>query len=698
MSSAFDEFFLAATGRVPPSYQRQLATGGLPASVTVPGSGRTGVMLAWLWRRLHGTDQVLVSTPRRLFYVLPQSSLVEPVAAEVAGWLTRLGLDEQVALQPSGSNLRQWRRDMHCPAIVIGTADALVSKALNRGYGIGRVIYPIDFALVTNGAQWVFDEISLCPRSAATMGRIASLAAAAGTAEPFAVAGLASAGVLGAGGPVTARLGAEPGDNPAIAAAAAELHQPGRRTLIVLNSVATAQRVYAALVGGPVECVLVHAEFRGRERRALAEALAGPAGDDGQIVVATAVVDAGLPITAELVVTELAPGASLELRAGRCERGGRLFWVPGAGTGLREPGFNRQEAFKPEEIFNTSTDGLTGGDLDVAGLVGDGGDLEAQLIWASWTGGEDGRPPAEFRLPGDEWRCRAPLARVAELAGRVPVWRLGTGGWVAATPEEPAGPGEILVVAADDGGYDRVLGFDPVLPGPVADCPSLDLVIEGEAEPGEWVSLARHSEETRDQAAALLSVIRPSVGDVEWRSVVCAAYLHDLGKAHPTWQDALCAVAADGDRERVQAGRPWAKSGTEAPLVFAGDVRFRHELASLLLVDGPLRELVDGDADRDLVRYLVLAHHGRLRVRVADPDADGPVLFGLVDGGSWPIPPVLGRGAVELTVDLAQFSGAWTTTVLALLERYGPFALAYMETLVRIADWRSSGRNELAAP
>jgi CRISPR-associated endonuclease/helicase Cas3 len=229
----------------------------------------------------------------------------------------------------------------------------------------------------------------------------------------------------------------------------------------------------------------------------------------------------------------------------------------------------------------------------------------------------------------------------------------------------------------------------------VADCPPLEPVIEAEAEPGEWLSLTQHSEETRDQAAALLSAIRPSLNQVEWRSVVCAAYLHDVGKAHPTWQDALCAIAAEADRERVQAGRPWAKSGTEGRLVFAGDVTFRHELASLLLVDGPLRALVDAGADLNLVRYLVLAHHGRLRLRVEEPDA--PALFGLTDGEAWPIPRVLGVAEGELTVDLAPFSGPWTTTVLSLLERYGPFVLAYMETLVRIADWRSSGRNELAS-
>ena len=44
-------------------------------------------------------------------------------------------------------------------------------------------------------------------------------------------------------------------------------------------------------------------------------------------------------------------------------------------------------------------------------------------------------------------------------------------------------------------------------------------------------------------------------------------------------------------------------------------------------------------------------------------------------------------------------SGAdsWTANALALLERLGPFRLAYLETLVRMADWRASATLELPA-
>jgi CRISPR-associated endonuclease/helicase Cas3 len=45
-------------------------------------------------------------------------------------------------------------------------------------------------------------------------------------------------------------------------------------------------------------------------------------------------------------------------------------------------------------------------------------------------------------------------------------------------------------------------------------------------------------------------------------------------------------------------------------------------------------------------------------------------------------------------VDIDQFAlggeRSWTRTALGLRDRYGPFLLAYLETLVRIADWRAS--------
>ncbi len=79
----------------------------------------------------------------------------------------------------------EWRDDLHKPAIVIGTADVLVSAALVRAVDVSRAIAPIDFALVTNGAHWLIDEPQLSPQATTTMRQLAGFAARIGTAEPF---------------------------------------------------------------------------------------------------------------------------------------------------------------------------------------------------------------------------------------------------------------------------------------------------------------------------------------------------------------------------------------------------------------------------------------------------------------------------------------------------------------------------------
>jgi CRISPR-associated endonuclease/helicase Cas3 len=71
-----------------------------------------------------------------------------------------------------------------------------------------------------------------------------------------------------------------------------------------------------------------------------------------------------------------------------------------------------------------------------------------------------------------------------------------------------------------------------------------------------------------------------------------------------------------------------------------------------------------------------------------------PRILGLAQGATSDIPPLLGQQATTLTVDLGQFR-SWTGTVAGLLDRYGPFTLAYLETVVRVADWRASGGREL---
>lgn len=777
----FGSFFTQATGFRAYGYQERLARDGLPDDFWAPtGTGKTGMILVWLWRRLHGPDRA--GTPRRLLYVLPQRAVLDEVSGQVQTWLDSLGLTDEVALHvvlgDRGGGTGDWREDMHRPAIVVGTAETLVSKALLRGYGVGATMHPIDFGLVTNGAQWILDESRLCPAATETLRQLAGWAGEWGTAEPFGLTCMSS--LPGAAGRTIApperagelavrldavrtirRAAVMPGDYEALAETARGLHRAGTSTLVVLGTVAAAQAVYRRLRDGAVACTLLHPRLRGVERVArLAEIAASPA---DRIVVSTGEVASGLDRSAAVLVTEAAPWPSMVRLAGRCNRAGavpdaEVWWVPSAapppsgrlavdatcaelarleGVAVTGEDLAAREVFSgPDQVpvleraeflalFDTSDP-----ELDVARYVlSDADDVDVDVAWVTWTPGPDGAPDPQIRYPALEYRCRVPVRDALKLAGSRPVWRLDreTGGWLrtADDPRWSPRPFELLLIAATGGGYDPAAGFDPSSLAPVPDCPelltrdemaeraaaeavALGIVIE-DIPPRPWQSLDEHSSQVRDQCAALLTVLAPAVPAAAAAAAVTAAYLHDLGKAHPIWQDALCALAPEPEAEAIAAGRPWAKSGTTGALLFEGGVSFRHELASMLLIDGPLHDLLTDTQEKDLVRYLVLAHHGKLRMRVSDDR--GPVagqdgseinseILGLKQGATSDIPPLLGHPATALTVDLDQFSPdssrSWTSAVAALRDRFGPFTLAYLETLVRISDWRGSGARELA--
>ena len=168
---AFDEFFERATGFEPHAYQARLAEQGLPDLLRVPmGSGKSkAIVLAWLWRLLFASSAIRQETPRRLVIALPMRTLVDQFEEDVSGCLARLGLTREIGMYVVMGGHRSdefdWRLNAHRPSIVIGTVDCLVSKALNRAYGVSRSLYPIDFALISNGAHVVIDEIQLAGAS-----------------------------------------------------------------------------------------------------------------------------------------------------------------------------------------------------------------------------------------------------------------------------------------------------------------------------------------------------------------------------------------------------------------------------------------------------------------------------------------------------------------------------------------------------
>jgi CRISPR-associated endonuclease/helicase Cas3 len=111
----------------------------------------------------------------------------------------------------------------------------------------------------------------------------------------------------------------------------AEVHGEthGGITLVVVNTVRSAVALHKALKkrfkAVQVDLRLVHSRFRGEERRGwttefLAREHCGPT--KNRVIVATQVVEAGVDVSADALVTEIAPWASLVQRFGRCARYG----------------------------------------------------------------------------------------------------------------------------------------------------------------------------------------------------------------------------------------------------------------------------------------------------------------------------------------------------------------------------------------
>ncbi len=69
-------------------------------------------------------------------------------------------------------------------AILVGTQDILLSRALNRGYARKPFRWPIDFALLNNDCLWVMDEVQLLGDGLATSTQLAAFREKFGTFGP----------------------------------------------------------------------------------------------------------------------------------------------------------------------------------------------------------------------------------------------------------------------------------------------------------------------------------------------------------------------------------------------------------------------------------------------------------------------------------------------------------------------------------
>jgi CRISPR-associated endonuclease/helicase Cas3 len=159
-----------------------------------------------------------------------------------------------------------------------------------------------------------------------------------------------------------------------------------------------------------------------------------------------------------------------------------------------------------------------------------------------------------------------------------------------------------------------------------------------------------------------------------------AAWLHDIGKAHPVFQ---ATMRANGCGEGQWAKAPGWGSRHSRP-------GFRHELASALAA------LQLGE--EPLVSYLLMCHHGKIRLQLHPfPWArDGP-LHGIEEGDTLPAVPGVSE-SVAMRFPPTGMGKGWRSLCGRLLQQHGPFELAWLEAVIREADVRASRRWQLPYP
>lgn len=802
MPATFDAFFRIATGHTkgPHAYQRRLAgdTAGRPCEsllINIPtGLGKTAaVVIAWLWNVIVlGRDD----WPRRLVYCLPMRTLVEQTRDEIINWTAKLHVSAiagDLELTPEALERLRWLReyspvilmggeendaarrawDIHPeqPVILIGTQDMLLSRALNRGYGMARARWPMHFGLLNNDALWVIDETQLMGAGLATTAQLQAFRTnGAGTHTWWMSATLQTSWLETPDTPAMLAALPEPittsaptgifkpltlasaTDEKGVAALLAANPTPGL-TLVILNTVKRARSVFDALTknktfAAVTDVHLVHSRFRPVERETWRSHFLSrdATGEKPRVIIATQVVEAGVDISADTLITELAPWTSLVQRFGRAARYGgtaKVIVVDIADEKSAAPyDFAELEAargelqqltdvsieelvaheqaltresraalypYSPdflllphevEELFDTTPD-LSGADLDISRYIRSGAETDCQIAWID-------EPPTPEFVPQRKELCSAPIGDAKKFAEarKHGVWRWDylDGDWKPVGKDDIY-PGATLVALASVGGYSERTGFDPASKKPVSVVPKLpapEVEIADSRQDSEALSVGDSPQTIREHSEQVLAELR-KIG-LELSPVLeHAALWHDLGKAHPAFQS-LIKDNPGQDLAKAPSGR-WLKTY----LASESDPRpgFRHELASALALLA-LRDSLPArfsDEDFDLLLYLVAAHHGKVRARLsaAPADQDRPVakagdrmpIRGVMDGDRVP-GAHLGLPDAILSLDPASLGfspktgASWTERVLGLLQEFGPFRLAYFETLLRAADCRAS--------
>ena len=211
-----------------------------------------------------------------------------------------------------------------------------------------------------------------------------------------------------------------------------------------------------------------------------------------------------------------------------------------------------------------------------------------------------------------------------------------------------------------------------------------------------FVSLADHTRHVVERLDRSMAVLDLGAADPTIRA---AAQYHDFGKADARFQAMLAGVTP---AEAMERPTPLGKGDGQRRTLAEKDLirqramlpkGFRHEMLSVQIVEHQSDRMVgDHLADRQMLLHLVAAHHGHARPfapvvvddpRDSEPDGDenlslefGAVSISPAQRKLWPAAHRLDSGIAE------RF---W-----ALTRRHGWWGLAYLESILRLADQQAS--------
>lgn len=515
-----------------------------------------------------------------------------------------------------------------------------------------------------------------------------------------------------------------------LAAEAIAAHQENTLTIVICNRVDRAQEVYRQIEEQGAKPRLIHSRFREQERSQLTEWLQN---DPKGILVATQAIEAGVDISATTLFSELAPWSSLVQRFGRCNRRGEdshasVYWMDidlskkGAAlpytekeltlardrlSSLEDVGIQSIQNIEvpsspPEgliprkrdllELFDTSAD-LAGHDIDVSLFIRHSEDTDVAIAWRQWS--DESELPAMGALQRAEL-CRVSIWRAREFlkeslkASQVWTWNGYQQKWTAV---RDIYPGMSLLVPCSVGGYASALGFtgDKKHKPPQVETEKIEPDADSRDKLSylqQYVSLQQHSEDVADEARQLCQAFADFGLPAE--CIQRSAYWHDFGKAHTKFQQML----TQDDTERQKTLWAKAKSDDRQSQMDPQRKGFRHELASALIA---LQQQEDF-----LLAYLVAAHHGKVRTTIQPQPYESPpsdfhqrYARGVWENDEIPAIDFAEIPKQTLSLDCMELgNNSWTSRAIALLQEYGPFRLAFLEALVRIADWRGSAKRD----